>query len=99
MMKMGGNVLRQDMNVFYSGNNGRSGYMDFNGRFTAANAISPAGKQVGEADFVLGLPDSYGRGLQNGTWGQRATIWGFYFQRSEEHTSELQSLRHLVCRL
>src|ERR1039458_6981389 len=22
-----------------------------------------------------------------------------YFQRSEEHTSELQSLRHLVCRL
>ena len=56
-MKMGANILRQDMNVFYSGNNGRSGYMDFNGRFTAANAISPAGKQVGEADFVLGLPD------------------------------------------
>ena len=24
---------------------------------------------------------------------------GFYFYRSEEHTSELQSLRHLVCRL
>src|SRR5258705_9130042 len=23
----------------------------------------------------------------------------FYIQRSEEHTSELQSLRHLVCRL
>src|SRR5258705_10164288 len=23
----------------------------------------------------------------------------FYFWRSEEHTSELQSLRHLVCRL
>src|SRR5258705_1517846 len=23
----------------------------------------------------------------------------FYYKRSEEHTSELQSLRHLVCRL
>jgi hypothetical protein len=89
MMKMGANILRQDMNVFYAGNNGRSGYMDFNGRFTAANAISPAGKQVGEADFVLGLPDSYGRGLQNGTWGQRATIWGFYFQDDWHVTNNL----------
>ena len=89
MMKMGANILRQEMNVFYSGNNGRSGYMDFNGRFTAANAISPAGKQVGEADFVLGLPDDLGRGLQNGTWGQRTTIWGFYFQDDWRVTNNL----------
>src|ERR1017187_6530580 len=40
MMKMCANILRQDMNVFYSGNNGRSGYMNFTGRFTTANAIS-----------------------------------------------------------
>jgi len=46
-------ILRQQMNVFYAGNNGRSGYMSFGGRFTAANAINPAGKLVGEADFVL----------------------------------------------
>src|SRR5437899_8853143 len=26
-------------------------------------------------------------------------LWKNCFQRSEEHTSELQSLRHLVCRL
>src|SRR5258705_6059356 len=26
-------------------------------------------------------------------------VMGFTFPRSEEHTSELQSLRHLVCRL
>src|SRR5262245_62573752 len=26
-------------------------------------------------------------------------VRGFFSQRSEEHTSELQSLRHLVCRL
>jgi Carboxypeptidase regulatory-like domain/TonB dependent receptor len=89
MMKMGGNVLRQQINAFYAGNNGRNGFIDFSGRFTAANAISPAGKQVGEADFVLGLPDQFGRGLSNGTWGQRATIWGFYFQDDWRVTNSL----------
>jgi hypothetical protein len=80
MMKMGTNILRQQMNVFYAGNNGRSGYINFGGRFTAANAINPTGKLIGEADFVLGLPDSFGRGLSTGTWGHRKTIYGFYFQ-------------------
>jgi hypothetical protein len=89
MMKMGGNVLREQMNFFYAGNNGRTGLMDFTGRFTAANAISPAGKQVGEADFILGLPTDYGRGLSNGTWGQRSTIWGFYFQDDWRVTDNL----------
>src|SRR5205814_10675470 len=28
-----------------------------------------------------------------------STVVGLYEMRSEEHTSELQSLRHLVCRL
>ncbi len=41
MMKMGGQLLRQWINVFYSGNNGRSGLMDFTGRFSAQNAASP----------------------------------------------------------
>src|SRR5437899_5616288 len=31
--------------------------------------------------------------------GMKAVIWTDVIQRSEEHTSELQSLRHLVCRL
>ena len=59
MMKMGGQALREWINVFYSGNNGRSGYINFGGRFTAQNAINPAGTQIGEADFLLGLPDRY----------------------------------------
>src|SRR5260370_26416088 len=80
MMKMGANILRQQMNVFYAGNNGRTGYMSFGGRFTAANAINPRGTLVGEADFVLCLPSDLGRGLSTGTWGQRKTIYGFYFQ-------------------
>jgi hypothetical protein len=89
MMKTGFNILRQQMNVFYSGNNGRSGFIDFGGRFTAANAINPSGKFVGEADFVLGLPDDLGRGLSSGTWGQRKTIYGFYFQDDWRATNRL----------
>ena len=80
MFKVGGQVLRQDLNTFYSGNGGRTGYMNFSGRYTAANGISPAGTQIGEADFMLGMPTDIGRGLSTGTWGQRGTIYGFYGQ-------------------
>jgi hypothetical protein len=80
MMKMGGQLLREWINVFYAGNNGRSGFIDFSGRFTTQNAINPGGTLLGEADFMLGLPDNIGRGLQSGTWGQRSSVPGIYFQ-------------------
>jgi hypothetical protein len=80
MMKTGGQILRQQMNTFYAGNNGRTGFINFNGQFTAQNALSPSGKLVGEADFLLGLPNDLGRGLNTGTWGHRKTIYGVYFQ-------------------
>ncbi len=80
MMKMGGQVLRQWINVFYSGNGGRTGYINFSGRFTAQNAASPSGSQIGEADFLLGMPSDLGRGYQTGTWGQRSTLYAAYFQ-------------------
>ncbi len=89
MMKMGGNILRQQMNVFYAGNNGRTGYMNYGGRFTAQNAANPAGRFVGEADFILGLPTDLGRGLSTGTWGHRKTIYGFYFQDDWRATDRL----------
>jgi hypothetical protein len=89
MMKTGGQVLRQQMNTFYSGNNGRSGYISFGGRYTAANAINPQGKLVGEADFLLGLPTDLGRGLSSGTWGHRKTIYGIYFQDDWRATNSL----------
>src|SRR5204863_1989871 len=63
--------------------------MTFGGRFTAANAINTSGKLVGEADFILGLPDSFGRGLSTGTWGHRKTIYGFYFQDDWRVTDSL----------
>jgi len=78
-MKMGIQALREWINVFYSGNNGRSGYINFNGKFTGQNALNPT-VTLGEADFMLGLPDDLGRGLQSGTWGQRSTVWAAYFQ-------------------
>ena len=89
MMKTGFQVLRQDLNTFYAGNNGRTGYINFSGRFTAENAINPTGKQIGEADFLLGLPTDLGRGLSTGTWGQRGTIYGIYFQDDWRATNNL----------
>lgn len=76
-MKTGFNILRQRMNTFYAGNNGRTGFMTFNGQFTAPTSATTA---WGDADFFLGLPSNLGRGLTSGTWGHRKTIWGFYYQ-------------------
>jgi hypothetical protein len=80
MVKTGGQVIRQQVNTFFAGNNGRNGYINFTGRFSAANAYNPTGTLVGEADFVLGLPTDLGRGLSSGTWGHRSTVYGLYFQ-------------------
>jgi hypothetical protein len=76
-MKTGFNILRQQMNTFYAGNNGRIGFMTFNGQFTAPTSATFAWS---DADFFLGLPSNLGRGLSSGTWGHRKTIWGVYFQ-------------------
>jgi Carboxypeptidase regulatory-like domain/TonB-dependent Receptor Plug Domain len=80
MMKMGGQLLRQWVNVFYASNSGRTGYINFSGRYTAQNAASPSGTQIGEADFLLGMPSDLGRGPQGNTWGHRSTLYGLYFQ-------------------
>ncbi len=81
MIKTGGQLLRQWANVFYSGNNGRTGFINFNGQYTQGpNGKSPTSKQIPEADFVLGYPNDLGLGLQSGTWGQRKTIYGLYVQ-------------------
>jgi len=77
MMKLGFNILRQQMNTFYAGNNGRTGFMTFNGQFTAPSSSTVAWP---DADFFLGLPSNLGRGLNTGTWGHRKTIHGYYFQ-------------------
>src|ERR1035438_1067003 len=46
----------------------------------------------------LGLTDDKRRSSVS-TWPATMRYEGLFVLRSEEHTSELQSLRHLVCRL
>ncbi|HWQ53028.1 MAG TPA: TonB-dependent receptor [Bryobacteraceae bacterium] len=81
MMKTGGQLLRQHNNSFYAGNNGRTGFISFNGQYTwGPNPSSATSKGSAEADFMLGYPSSLGRGLSTGTWGHRKIIYGVYFQ-------------------
>ena len=40
--------------MFYSGNNGRSGFIDFNGRFTAQNALKPGRARHRRSRFHAG---------------------------------------------
>jgi hypothetical protein len=90
MLKMGGQLLRQQINPFYAGNNGRTGSIDFNGQFTAGpNAKSPTSKGLAEADFFLGFENYAQRGLNTGSWGQRKIILGFYVQDDWRATNEL----------
>lgn len=91
MMKTGFQFLRQQMNVFFAGNNGRTGFIRFTGQYTQGpNANAPA-RLTGfpEADFFLGFPTRLGRGLDTGTWGHRKNILGAYFQDDWRATDSL----------
>lgn len=85
MFKMGGQVLRQRMNTLYTGNNGRTGFIQWDGRFTGATVAAPS---VAEADFFLGAVSRTGRGV-TGLWGHRKYLLGFYFQDDWRVTDEL----------
>ena len=90
MMKMGGQLLREWINVFYSGNNGRSGYINFTGRFTAQNAASPARHTDRRGRLHARSARRHTAGAcRSGTWGQRSTIYGFYFQDDWRATNSL----------
>ena len=82
LIKTGAQLMRRRLDAFYSGNNGRTGFLNFNGQYTQGpNGKSPTSKAFSEADFVLGLPNDIGLGLSNGnTWGQRQSVWGLYVQ-------------------
>src|SRR5437899_12409568 len=49
-----------------------------------------------EADLLIGVPWMKSMDSESVTG---VSVIDMLFERSEEHTSELQSLRHLVCRL
>lgn len=91
-MHMGFQGWRDRINTFYSGNNGRAGTFTYDGRYTAGpNPLATAGGGTGqaEADFMLGLASQIGAGVNGGTWGQRANVFGAFFQDDWHATSSL----------
>jgi Carboxypeptidase regulatory-like domain/TonB dependent receptor-like, beta-barrel len=89
-LKFGGQWWRQIIKTFYAGNNGQLGLMDFDGRFTAVDSGSAGTSGDGGADFVLGLPFQYGRGVSTGkTWQQSSNIIGIYAQDTWRVTDRL----------
>jgi len=85
-------LLRQRIDAFYAGNYGRTGIINFDGKFTAGPADNaPPSSSTGfpEADFWLGLPEYVQRGVDTGTWGQRSSVPAAYVQDDWRATDQL----------
>ena len=79
---------RDRINTFYTGNNGALGSINFTGIYT--ESVPPGGTGgYGGADFYLGLPTNYGRGVSGGEWGQRQSVFGAYLQDDWRATNNL----------
>jgi Carboxypeptidase regulatory-like domain len=96
--KFGGEYMRDKITAFYSGNSGSLGGMIFGPNFTASAATSPL-KNTGEgmADFFLGLPTAFGRGIPTGNWVQTSNIISVYGQdtwRVNDHLTFTLGLRY-----
>jgi len=81
--------FRERINVFYAGNEGLAGVMTFNGQYTGNTAGGVTTDGLGEADFLLGLPEQVGLGAGGGTWGQRSTIFAAFLQDDWKVSSKL----------
>ena len=78
------------INNFYSGNSGALGnIIPSTGVFTSSDPANSGNGGYGGADFYLGLPLSYGRGISGGEWGQRASVWAGYVQDDWRVTNSL----------
>jgi len=88
--KFGGQLQRQIIKTFYPGNNGELGLIDFDGRFTQNNNGSASGTGDGGADFFLGLPFQFGRGVSTGqTWEQTSNVIGIFAEDTWRITDRL----------
>src|ERR1039458_3100975 len=69
-------------------------------RWQQLETLVQGGAPMPESGFAWAL---YFQVTANAEFGRKAIVWALTpaadLRRSEEHTSELQSLRHLVCRL
>jgi len=78
-MKAGVLVLRYQQNVYFSGNTGQLGQIQFNGQYTRdLNEPRSIGSPL--ADFFLGYQNRLVRGDFAGTFAQRNTLWSGYVQ-------------------
>jgi hypothetical protein len=96
--KFGGEYMFDKITVFYSGNSGELGGMVFGPNFTASSATSPL-KNTGEgmADFFLGVPTAFGRGLSSGNWIQTSSVISGFGQdtwRVSDHLTLTLGLRY-----
>src|SRR5262245_32627024 len=69
-------------------------YVEYTGRTDAVQSVGVRARVTG---YLLEVPFKEGAEVKKGD--RLFEIDPRPYQRSEEHTSELQSLRHLVCRL
>jgi hypothetical protein len=97
-LKFGGEYMYDKITVFYSGNSGELGGMVFGPNFTASSPTAPL-KNSGEgmADFFLGLPTAFGRGLTSGGWEQTSSVISGYGQdtwRVSDHLTLTLGLRY-----
>jgi hypothetical protein len=94
--KFGGEYMWTGINIFYSGNSGSLGGMVFGPNFTASAPTNQFGGN-GMADFFLGLPTAFGRGLSTGGWEQTSSIFSGYAQdtwRVSDHLTLTLGLRY-----
>src|SRR6266436_4653373 len=108
-LKFGGEYMYDSIKVFYSGNSGQLGGMVFGPDFTASRAqcgnsssaqtcasTGPIGGE-GMADFFLGLPTAFGRGLSSGGWEQTSSVISGYGKdtwRVSDHLTLTLGLRY-----
>ena len=100
--KFGGEYMFDNITVFYSGNSGELGNIVFGPNFTASSATTTTGGVApfggnGMADFFLGLPSGFGRGLNGGNWVQTSNIFSGFGQdtwRVTDHLTLTLGLRY-----
>lgn len=78
-VKSGVSAIRYQQNVYFSGNNGQLGTIEFNGQYTR-DLSDPRSFGSPIADFFLGHPQRAARGDFAGTWGHRSTLWAGFAQ-------------------
>ncbi len=77
---IGFQYFRYRTDIFYPGNGGLAGQIFFNGQFTGNGAATNAAPGMGEADFLLGLPNQIALGGGSGDRGLRNSLMAAYLQ-------------------